>query len=368
MANSQNKDKQTYRRSRDGHRLDNPANLKTDKKPELYLEKVPSAELNAREFEEMVPEFMHRDFYRSQEGDLDAVEPSGDFRSLSKKRSVPKPKKDNVPLEPLRTDPEPERDQEPSLDETVAVPLEPVRAQAPPQPRDEEVTPTRSKLEPVQSTALNLPLLACLLLVVALFVWREQTRPGTTRTAQLPLPAPAVQPQAQPQPQPDARLQQESPYPAMSDDETEPLVESEPEPEVTVEEPGSVVPTPISEPVVSEEPATPPVQSPARAESLEVRERAAQRAAILERVSDGTVSRSDSSTRFEELEQPAAPKPQEQTQPGEATQKQPWIVPDAAVADTKPKPVEKPEPPKVKPATPPTQAPGEPYQIAEPKL
>ncbi len=72
------------------------APLKTDRKPELYLERPPSLEaLPKEELQDMVPEFMHRDFYRSVEGHPIAF-PSQDRPLPSppgpklKGRSVPK--------------------------------------------------------------------------------------------------------------------------------------------------------------------------------------------------------------------------------------------------------------------------------------
>jgi len=366
----------------------------SDRKPRLFLEKPPgSPPYSQEEFDEMVPAFMHRDFYRSQEGDFDAVQPSGRLEPMRQKRlqkepplqlgrtpsprpvrEAPTPAESKPVLTPLRggSEPEdmPERDFEPGQSDTVVIPRQTSRANQ------------------------NLPLVACLLFVVGVFLWREQTRPNLQDQAELPIPQAVVVVDEKVDPNASV-LRSEGPYPEMSP-EIVPATQSEPE-ETTV---GSEMEPSEERSLLDEaahtEPAMEPI--PDSPVTLPARESSDQRAAILERMSEGTVSSGDRETRagvdreapappedeslFPVIEEPAPQRPvppvqanpvSEPTHPAssadlfpadvEVSVKPPKPAVQQPAVQAQPAPVSLPV--KV-PAKIPAQ--GEPYQIAEPDL
>lgn len=247
--------------------------LKTENKPPLRLKREPSQETLPREdFDEMVPEFMHRGFFRSEEGP--AVEPSGHLRTgrpdwESDTMEVPQQKapaslSNLVPLraaatptEPPCTEPEPEeverelkplasvRSPEPAAPAEQAIPLrtpppepapsaptpEPVSSQPPPPP----ASPTT---EDSNSSKVSGALVLLLLTVVAVFVWRERTRTPVVQEPPLPVPSRVVVQEAPPQPAPTTGAPaEESPYPAMSPVASKPIPVTVVEPSVEVPEP-----------------------------------------------------------------------------------------------------------------------------------
>ena len=133
---------------------------------------------NDEEFEEMVPDFMHRDFYRSNEDGLDVVEPSGLVKAI-------KPK-EKEPLVSLRSSHPNQQPVSPSPPQ-VKTPLRTLPATVPvvvpeKDPPSFEGEPIREKRSaafpaPAKTSQWNFPLIICLLLLVGLFLWREQTRP-----------------------------------------------------------------------------------------------------------------------------------------------------------------------------------------------
>lgn len=263
-------DKEPYKESKRYENSDYPsgsleAALKTDRKPLLRLEREPSQRVLPREeFDEMVPEFMHRGFFRSEEGP--ALEPSGQLGSnrpdwesdtleYSRDKIVKETAKeplvslrapasaqrqtDELPPEPPRTEPEPEeveRELKPLVSsrpraESVQPKsnLSPESPKAEPQPLRTPTPPVREpEPEPsgggppeppsekeTSSSKVSGPLVLLLLVVVALFVWRERTRPGQVAQEQ-PLPVPTVKVVEVPVVQQPTAPPEESPYPAMS--------------------------------------------------------------------------------------------------------------------------------------------------------
>lgn len=383
----------------------------------LYLERTPSSG-SEREIDEVVPEFMHRAFYRSTEDEFQAVEPAQLLRSKRKTKFVERKReaepapavRDEAP-EPVRGAPEPLRSPEPPRapeplsplrsssndsddgysEETVAVPLRtmPQPPQGPP-PANGAWPPPAPK-----STGINYPIVIALLAVIGLFIWREQTRPPIPPQQSLPIPE-NVQVTERDKPEQPAALGEQSPYPEMS-------------PEVAA--PGEEV-LPGTETVETAEAAESETSDPERATTLAEdaeddtttypsREASAQRAAIMERMSDGTVSNMERASR--EPAQPAADTSLfPQTEQASKPPAQPWTVPESAVKKppetakatestgsgseslfpvdaksavqkpvtqtaqpvaTKPQPAPKP-PVKVNPPAQPAQ--GDPYEIAEP--
>ena len=354
-----------------------------ERKPQLYLDRTPSAakRYSEEEFDEMIPEFMHRDFYRSTEGEVEAVQAAGRLKSSplrSRSREglepvrdpAPRPKSSQPPLSPLRQSPSDEADY---LDDSFEAEDE-VRGAGPAlrTPRNERGgEPTGWPPPPRSSSSsnVNIALAVCLMLIVGIFLWREQTRPSVPQQTNLPLPEKVEVVKVEPD---NSELEATSPYPQMT-----PPVVAPNEGEIQVEPP-PVEPDAMAEGGTQTETAPDTTTYPENTDNA-----ASQRAAILERMSEGTVSRSDRETRIESAapppadpslfpEQPVAterPKPQERppTQANESpdeslfpseTVEQPPVaeVPPAAVK--KPKPVKKP----VK------SNPGERYQIAEPEL
>lgn len=379
-----------------------------DRGPGLYLERTPSSG-SEREIDEVVPEFMHRAFYRSTDDEYQAVEPAQLLRSKRRTKFVERtPEPAPAPVEseaaepvagapaPLRS-PEPPRAQEPLSplrspageseeynEDTVAVPLRtlPQPPQSPP-PANGSWPPPAPK-----STGINYPIVICLLAVIGLFIWREQTRPPIP--AQEPLPVPTVQ-VTERQPEPAAALGEESPYPEMSPEVAAPTEETETV--VTAETQEGELVDPERATTLAEEKEEESTTYPSR-------EASAQRAAILERMSDGTVSNMERASR-----EPAQPAQDTSLFPAteQAASKppaQPWTVPEsptkkppetAKAAEsgsppseslfpveaktavqkpvttqpvaTKPPAAQKP-PVKANPPAQPVQ--GEPYQIAEP--
>lgn len=192
----------------------------------LRLERHPLAPGNSGvDLEEMVPAFMHRDFFRSEE---DAVEPV----VANRLRAPRKPSTESY-VEPPNTE---ESVQAPTPRSPYAPPVasEPPSPEAPrpeeplPPLRSSEVPPAPERrgaagpgVSPAEATTYpptvmdpgsqpgaqkspySMPLLAALALVLGVFVWREQTRP--TVAAQEPLAVPKtaqVIPSATPAPEP----------------------------------------------------------------------------------------------------------------------------------------------------------------------
>ena len=199
------------------------------------------------DFEEMVPAFMHRDFFRTEEDTSDPVPVVPPTRAVS--ASPASPPSPSGYVEPPNTEeaedvPAPAPPQRPSIP-TAVIPPRPVAAQPTAQPivprsasaspappaansaPDEPLSPLRSndvppapeaprtasrpapvasaprvappqKSEPTPSSqtsatiasAFSLPLLAALAMVLGVFVWRESTRPVVV--GQQPLPVPQV--------------------------------------------------------------------------------------------------------------------------------------------------------------------------------
>lgn len=380
-----------------------------DRGPGLYLERTPSSG-SEREIDEVVPEFMHRAFYRSTEDEYQTVEPAQLLRSKRRTKFVerkpespaPGPAEPEAPEPvgdapaPLRS-PEPARPQEPLSplrshspeteeynEDTVAVPLRklPRPPQSPP-PASGSWPPSAPK-----STGINYPIVICLLAVIGLFIWREQTRPPIP--AQQPLPIPERVQVTEREPQPPAALGEDSPYPEMSPQVAAPNEDSE----TVVTADGQE-----NEPADPERAAILPEQGEEESTTYPSREASAQRAAILERMSDGTVSNMERASR-----EPAQPAQETSlfpaTEQASSPPAQPWTVPESSVKKppetakggdsgesaseslfpveaksavqkpvttqpvaTKPPAAQKP-PVKANPPAQPTQ--GEPYQIAEP--
>lgn len=364
-----------YRRSRDSQ----------ERETRLFLERNPDS-ANQREFDEIVPEFMHRAFYRSSEDELGAVEPSGRLKALRTSRefrptetSPAPPPVPSQPLAPLRSQPgstltPPDNEfgsgQPEEGDYWSPPPLRQQKGPAAPPPPSPPAAP-RSE----SASGLNIPLVACLLFIVGLFLWREQTRPEIPVSG--PIPIPTTIPVAASQMATPAGLQ--SPQPSASPMAVEPT----PGPASEMSE----LPIPASSPVVAEESEERPIPqgSPvpeddySDGQTFPTQDTRAQRAAILERVSDSAVTRNERDSRMREEVRPvntapdsslfpatggnSQPKPAPvQAKPAPAAQAAPPSEPVFPAEPAQPKPVAL--PPAVKPA--PNQ--GEPYQIAEPEL
>jgi hypothetical protein len=386
-----------------------------DSSTELHLERAPRTG-SQREFDEVVPEFMHRAFYRSTEDEYQAVEAGGLKPCLTRKTDDleadkvdeptvkvadpprPAPPVSAPPPEPLRTsessvereplaplrrsgslDSEPEAPRE-TMKDTVAVPLRTMPQTPPPPPKDGS-PPAGSK-----QSGINFPVVAALLFVIGLFIWREQTRPPIP--AEQPLPVVQTQAVEQETTEPPA-LGEESPYPEMSPRVTAPVVTEQPQ----------VEPVETATAEDSERAATLAEEAPEDTTTYPSREASAQRAAIMERMSDGTVTNMERTSREapapppedtslfpleEPVSQPVevAPAQPETAETIEATTEDvisdslfptetgdetaPVAQPDRTqpVVTSEP-PVEPPQPP-VNVSPPPQPGQGEPYEIAEP--
>lgn len=362
----------------------------------LFLEKAPSAE-NQGEFDEIVPEFMHRAFYRSTEDEIQTVEPGERLRAV---RALPqsRPLRRQVTLPPLPPMSPPE------APEPLPA-LQPLRSHSG-QVASEQVTVPSASLEeeetssrppealrqptvlprPVKTSSLNLPLVACLLFVVGLLLWREQTRPAFEVEAALPLP-PAVTVSEESSTAP--ALDKEAPYPGMTDSQGQEVAPAE-GPEQPLEEPVEQ-----NDAVLSEAEQGAAALAPAEAgegePSLFPAQGASDRAAILNRVDEG-LSTTDESLSLPQPEAPpsqvqAAPAasslfpattPSRPAKPAPAPVESRPVVPSqpaAAASNTslfptappRPSVPEPPKPLQVSPQ-PPKLPQGEPYQIAEPSL
>ena len=352
------------------------------RKPQLYLERTPSAakRYSEEEFDEMIPEFMHRDFYRSSEGEFEAVQAAGRLKSSRlKSRSredlepirdaAPRPKSAQQPLTPLRQNsPEEVGYDEEFLEEEPETRSEGASLRSPRSDRAGEPTgwppPPRSS----SSNSVNIALAVCLMLIVGVFLWREQTRPQVPTSSNLPLPDKVEVVRVEPD---KAGLEATSPYPEMTP-AVAPATEENP-----------VEPPPVETEALAEEGVDSPPSPDTTTYPETTDEAASQRAAILERMSEGTVSRSDRETRIESASPPPAdpslfpeqpvvserPKPQERPRtrskesPDESLFPSETVEPPS-VAEVPPAAVKKPQPVK-KPVKP---NPGERYQIAEPEL
>lgn len=367
---------------------------KLERRPGLFLERPPSTSPQSDEVDEMVPEFMQRGFYRSQEGELEAVEvePSGIMRAVrptegsfraTPLRASQKPL--TPPLdafEPVRSEPRREEGKVDSEPRVAAVESDPPQGVQEPVPQ--APPPTRWP-RPVETAGLNLPLLLCLFFVVGLFLWREQTRPVAVEQPEFPIPRrvrdtmkdpdanleqvgrpqPVTTPALVVGPQDDVLPLDGAPVASQSDERGEGLP-----PEAALdgleEDPTSLFP--------SDDGGQPP-----SAVSQEERDTAAQRAAILDRMSAGTVNRNDREQRMENdlqdgslfpITEPASPKPQPVTRKPAASRP---LAPSVSAA-----PKEQPlfpvaEPPVQSvtvpaPSAPPAVGNKPKYQIAEPEL
>ena len=206
----------------------------------LRLERHPLAPGNSgADLEEMVPAFMHRDFFRSEEDAIEPIAPNSRLRTPRKPAAVesyqepPNTEESGVPPTP-RSPYAPPRDGAPAVvtprqaDGAASVPVPPLKTveeplsrlrtgDTPPAPELRTLAkPERPVAETYPPTVVepgshpaaskspySMPLLVAIALVMGVFVWREQTRP--TVVAQEPLAVPkAVQatPSASPMPEP----------------------------------------------------------------------------------------------------------------------------------------------------------------------
>ena len=206
----------------------------------LRLERHPLAPGNSgADLEEMVPAFMHRDFFRSEEDAIEPIAPSSRLRAARKPspvegyREPPNTEEGVAPPAPRSPYAPPREESAAPAQKPTEEPLSPLRSgDAPPAP--ELRTPPASQpgkassdgytsppamesgnatypptvIEPgsqpgARKSPYSMPLLVALALVMGVFVWREQTRP--TVVAQEPLAVPkTVQatPSASPMPEP----------------------------------------------------------------------------------------------------------------------------------------------------------------------
>ena len=270
----------------------------SDSSSRLYLQRTPDTG-SQREIDEVVPEFMHRDFYRSTEDEFQVVDSEPRLSRKSKEldektRAVVPPIRDTsspprplrspessverAPLEPLRESGP--VDPEGPIEGTVAVPL---RTIAPP---PQSPPPPSAARQP----GINFSIVAALLFVVGLFIWREQTRPNIPPQQPLPIPqnSQVVQESADPDP---PVLGEDSPYPEMSPEMTETVVS---EPSRTV----SAAKT-TAEDMQRQRAATLTEDVPQDTTTYPSREASAQRAAIMQKMSDRTVTDIERTSRKE---------------------------------------------------------------------
>lgn len=372
---------------RDQHKA--PGNQ--ERQPGLFLERDPGTPAVSEELDEIVPDFMHRDFYRSQEGDVDIVEPvepsgvlravrseSGGFRASSLRgpaRSVEPPPESgpqiDEPLRPLRGSSSTESEPEPVSDETVVV-----RTASNPSPS--------GLPRPVETGGINLPLLLCLFFVVGLFMWREQTRPvPPTPESNMPVPRRFRVDERPRIAEPERSLSEAQPQPVNT-----PSGEvGQPEAQEGDGSVAKVAPEP-TDPAQGRQDLFPADEQASQAQALpdttahssQDAGSAAQRAAILERVSAGTVDRNDRERRMESdlqdsslfpatkpetkppVPQPVAAKPAAKKPVEAAPDKDDSLFPEESTAA---RPQAKP-PAVTAPAPATAQKPK--YQIAEPQL
>lgn len=364
-----------------------------ERQPGLFLERDPGTPAVSEELDEIVPDFMHRDFYRSQEGDVDIVEPvepsgvlravrseSGGFRASSLRGPArsgepdPEPQaQTEEPLKPIRGSSFVETEPEPVPDETVVVRTAP--------------TATPSALpRPVETGGINLPLLLCLFFVVGLFMWREQTRPvAPAPESNMPVPRRF---------RVEERPRVTEPERAMSEAQPQPVTTPNGEVGQPAEQQGDgsvakVAPEPADAQQGGQE-LFPPDDQASQAEAVpdttahsgRDADSAAQRAAILERMSAGTVDRNDRERRMEgDLQDSSlfpATKPEPKPRPAQPVAAKPAAKKPAEVApdqndglfpeeSTAAHPQA--EPPAMNAPAPAPAAGGKPkYQIAEPQL
>lgn len=210
----------------------------------------------ADDLEEMVPAFMHRDFFRTEEDGVDPVPAPSALRTPVASAAPPvtppvpgymePPNTEEIEVEPpaprppaptavippsapsprtpistLKTPPVSNRPVPPPLEPPVVPtgePIAPLRShEIPPAPEPPRQAPRASAPEAAPSgqpdpasvptpapassssssaTAYSLPLLAALAMVLGVFVWRESTRP--VMVTQQPLPVPQTAPSAEP--------------------------------------------------------------------------------------------------------------------------------------------------------------------------
>ena len=251
-------------------------------RPPLHLKTSPG--IGSRiddDLEEMVPEFMHRGFYRSEE-ELSPVETGAKLKPLRRKSSKPTSK----PIDLFDREPDEDLDNDSVLD-TVVVEhseqesFEPLRKVAVPEPALYPSKPSGPGPlpRPVETKNLSLPLLIGFLLVVGLFLWREQTRPSPAPNEPLAVPRTVTVAEA-PKVEANPDLLGESPYPV---NEATPLAQPR-----KVNE-AELLPPTVAEERTEESDETIPAPIPEiNAGNMADREREAQREAILSRVSDGT--------------------------------------------------------------------------------
>jgi hypothetical protein len=211
----------------------------------LRLERHPLAPGNSgADLEEMVPAFMHRDFFRSEEDAVEGVTPSSRLRTARKEAPAPQsymeppnteeasPRPAPVrPSVPLATEPSPyappaqaeePKAEQPKPSAQTEQPLPPLRASVAPagpapdlRSRPASETPASATYPPTVVAAqpehassrspYSIPMLVALALVMGIFVWREQTRPlvavqeplSVPKTVQSPAaPVPVAEPTA----------------------------------------------------------------------------------------------------------------------------------------------------------------------------
>lgn len=354
-----------------------------DGSPRLFLKKAPQGGPTSHDdFDEMVPEFMHRDFYRSREDEFPAIDPNFQRRSQEVQKAVPltplrgKPQEDVKPAASAPVEPLAPLRSSPKEPESETVSLEAEERAASPAPAEQATFP-----RPVKTSNLNLPLVACLFFIVGLFLWREQTRPEIKETVELPVPKVV---RVSEQTFEAAALEGESPYPDMAPVQAPTKPDSLPlESEDPPSSPNEVEP---AEPQVSQEQPEELTSEEGPTTTYPAADASAQRAAILQRMNEGNISRNERERRLEDSganTEPAAdtslfpeetsseadPPAEAESPVGTPADASAAMTPDDSLFPTESEPVES-VPPSVPPAPPaePTDTQGEPYQIAEPDL
>ncbi len=361
------------------------AALRTDNKPQLRLTREPAgASLPREDLDEVVPEFMQRGFFRSEEmpaveAPLKAGKPRPDWESDTSEVVVPKPlKQARSPLVPLRgsapaqvpdppkTEPEPEE----------LAPLRQTRTAPTPEPTPPPVAsrPVSSQPEEKPEPPPSLPpreeparvsgsLVFALLLLVGVLIWREQTRPPVPTQEPLPVPRTVNVVEEKPPVEPVPTAPTEvSPYPGMetgSDSQTNPG-----EPENNQESVAESQPESDTEPV---EPDRRSAILEGVAETTDV-DPQGEVSPPLERAEPTEPVRTDVATSAPPpAESPMIPEPWRTSGPGEEKSPSEATVAEKPPTAEKPPVVEPPKPPVAPPPKLPTVE-GDPYKIAEPSL
>lgn len=366
----------------------------------LRLERHPSLENSAADLdEEMVPAHMHRDFFRSEEDAVQGVPVAPRLRRRTDPPAsyVEPPRTeddyedfDNALEKTLSVGPLPDPRPEPKVERrapapapvraAVAEPIPPLRSgdsapapEAPPRPAP-QAAPVELPAHEVpreqggspqpaarQNSPYSIPMLIALAAVMALFVWREQTRPVVASEPPLPVPqtvqtaAPSATPLAEPR-QAEAGFRPTF----MAVGPPVPVAETE----------AGATPLPSEDDPAALMPGGDETAAPAEAEVDEAE--AADRAAVLERMSQmessssSTASSPDPADLFPEAEpqpKPAAPVRAKGDRPAAAASAPPAVKPAAkpdpvaaSAADLFPIDEEVPVRPAAKPAAKPAPA------------